>query len=881
MKRISVLILLVLFTLNHFYAQPAQQITESQARQTALAFVNANQKLQNAELELVSASKIFIYNVGNQGFVIISGSTVLPPVLAYSDEGTFVADDMPEHIASWLAHYGEMLDFAEANHIQPEAAILRQWDEASKGVFGAKEAKTVDPLLSTRWNQDCHYNAYCPVANGPCGHTYAGCVATALAQVLKYWSYPEQGWGMHSYIHSDYGEQSANFGYTTYRWDEMPDQVYDDNDAVATLLYHCAVAVNMDFGPSSSGAAATSATNAMRRYFGYCEATYKNKADFTDDEWIALLKAELDLSRPLYYAGRDEYGNGHVFVCDGYDNNDRFHFNFGWSGFDNAFYSIYDVNGYDRVQGTIVNAYPYDIQADGNGIIYVAPDGEGNGSSWENATGKLDIASGVSSGNNIRVWVKKGTYYGDGIDEENAFYIMENNRVYGSFNGDEGPDYDLSQRDFVNNATIIDGQGLRRALCQEMSFDADLGAIWDGFTLQNGAAGSGAGAYLNNCGTLANCRIINNAATMFGGGVYINSGGSTPNSDLIRCTITGNSAAMGGGICDRLGATYDGCIVSNNTGTAKGGGLYLYNNTSASFANCVFGNNTCKEAAAIYARGSVTAYNCDFVMNLATESSGAIFNELTHNKYYNCILWGNLANGQPNQSNGSADFEYCAVQGDINGTGNIALPAENDGEEPGVFVRFAQLPDGAGVDFQNERWALQPNSICLNAGKPNTTGAGDTDIEGNPRIQKGRIEIGAYESCASLTSIEKHLYESSLPYSFFGRELTESGYYTAVLNGYDCDSVIGLTLMVLEGVEEGDPSTGSGAFVVWPNPTNGLIHIDMESDFVVEIRNVLGQLMMQAENATTLSLDLFEKGVYFLIVKNNEGLEAVAKVIKE
>ena len=890
MKKLFLALLLVIATITQAFPQSAKQVDEALALQTAQAFANTHMALKGLDLDLVSNEGNYIYNIGDLGFVIIAGNTVLPPVLGWSDQGNFPSlEGAPENFTSWIAHYSAMIDFAVANDIQPETKVQRQWDDAAQGIFGTRNATTVDPLVSTHWNQDCYYNEYCPATGGwwwggPCGHCYAGCVATAMAQVMKYWDYPETGFGSHIYVHNEYGEQSANFGATTYHWSQMPNEIWSHNDAVATLLYHCGVSVNMNYGPDGSGAQSADVETALRSYFGYCGAKYRMKSNYQEEAWIAMLKADLDQSHPIYYSGANG-DSGHAFVCDGYDSSDLMHFNFGWSGSGDAYYSTYDVNGFNQGQAVVNNIFPVSIQADANGIIYVAEDGIGDGSSWTNATDKLQFASALSSGGSTRVWVKAGTYYGDTSDAEGAFNISSYNRVYGGFEGNEGPDYDLSLRDFDKNATILDGQGARRVLLLDEPLTAASTAIWDGFTIQNGSAGSGAGVYLNNYVTLTNCNIINNEATMYGGGVYLNSTGGIAHVTLHNCRIMDNNASMGGGVCDRVGADYTNCRISNNIASTKGGGIYLYNSAEPTLKNCIVSNNTANNAGGMYARGHFTAYNCDFVMNLASESIGGIYHENNHNKYYNCIVWGNVANGMPNQFAGLSDFDHCAVCGIVNGSDNYNIPNENNGEEPGVYVRFNHPASGAGASHHREDWSLRPRSICLNAGKPNTTGLGSTDIAGNPRLQKGRIDIGAYESCASLTQIEDAFYESDSPYWFFNHPLTEPGYYTTVLEGHDCDSVIGLTLMVLEGVEEDGPSTpstgsgASGAFAVWPNPTTGQIHIDAEMPCDVEVRNVLGQIVLQAEKVETIEISSLENGIYFLIVKLN-GKSFITKVVK-
>ena len=853
MKKLSLVILLLAITMQAM-PQNAEKISREKAYQTAKAFVENNSRAPKAEIKLVSESNVFVFDIGTQGFVMVSGSTVLPPILGYSFDNPMPSlEEAPENFRSWIAHYGEMIDYANENDIQPEAKILKLWDDAENGLFLAKNATTVTPLVTTHWNQDCYYNEYCPSTGGgwwgggPCGHAYAGCVACAMAQVMKYWNHPEVGSGSHSYVHSTYGMQSADFGATTYHWDQMPEQIYSHNDAVATLMYHCGVSVNMNYGPDGSGAYSKDVETALRSYFGYCGANYREKSKYDEDTWIAMLKADLDLSHPIYYSGITGKG-GHAFVCDGYDSYDNFHFNFGWSGSGDNYYTLYDVNGFNLQQVAVMNIIPMDIHADENGIIYVSADGEGNGSSWANATSKLEYATYLSNDGNTKIWVKRGTYYGDDTDPINAFSITASNRVYGGFNGDEGPDFNLSDRDLVNNASILDGGSIKRVLNQPDFLNAGSRAVWDGFTIQNGNSGSGGGVFLNDYTTLSNCVIRNNVSNGIGGGIYINSATGTGQTSLNNCEITGNTASLGGGICDRNSSIITNCKISNNTATTKGGGIYLYNTDNPTFRGCLISNNTAVLGGGIYARGKCVMANCDIVMNQATESYGGVFNENRFSTYTSCILWGNEANGSASQNYGNCKFEYCAVQGGITGDENIDLPAENDGEEPGVYVRFASPAQGTGIEYTEADWSIASRSICLNAGKPGSPGF-SFDLAGDPRLQHSRVDIGAYERNASLTLIEDNLTPLGT-YDFNGTILHEPGYYTDVFPMPDCDSVVGLTLLTPMGMDEFTP----------------------EAEILsVDVFTILGQPVGTVKSIEAVKELPLKKGCYLLMIKTSEG----------
>jgi hypothetical protein len=290
----------------------------------------------------------YVFNVNEQGFVIISADDNVIPVLAYSDQSVFETENMSPSVKKWLEEYKIQIRDVIELQIEATAEIEAEWRTYLKpsAASAPKSLSAVNPLLTTRWNQSPHYNALCP------GGSVTGCVATAMAQVMKYWNYPANGSGFHSYNHSTYGTLSANFGSTTYNWGSMPNNVTSSNTAVATLMYHLGVSVNMNYSPQSSGAYVISAQSpiqncseyALKTYFGYRSTlSGVQRINYTQTQWINLLKNELDAGRPILYAGFGS-GGGHAFVCDGYDNNNYFHFNWGWGGFYDGYFSINALN---------------------------------------------------------------------------------------------------------------------------------------------------------------------------------------------------------------------------------------------------------------------------------------------------------------------------------------------------------------------------------------------------------------------------------------------------------------------------------------------------------------------------------------------------------
>lgn len=303
-----------------------------------------------------SSSKVSVIKDGNEaliylftfeptGFVMVAADDAVIPVLGYSADNTFDVDHLPTNAAWWLNSYKTQIKSIVSLRID-NSATKREWAQIQNNQV-VQSRGSVAPLLSTTWDQGKYYNASCPAdvaAVNSDGHVYTGCVATAMAQILKYYSYPTTGSGSHSYTHAKYGKLTADYGATTYDWAAMSSNVVLPNNEVAKLMLHCGIAVEMNYGVDGSGAQSGDVPGALTTYFGYSStAELRHMSDFTASGWSELLKAELDASRVIYYSG-DDGKEGHAFVCDGYDATNKFHFNWGWSGFYNGYFAIGSLN---------------------------------------------------------------------------------------------------------------------------------------------------------------------------------------------------------------------------------------------------------------------------------------------------------------------------------------------------------------------------------------------------------------------------------------------------------------------------------------------------------------------------------------------------------
>jgi len=298
-------------------------------------------------------SVYYIFNMENWGYIIISAEDVLNPVQAYSFDNHYVPDNHTDNFTGWLNGRAGAVTYARDNKIQATEEISAKWnalkDAGSLSLI--KGGKSIEPLLTQTWNQDWPENYYMPLdPSGPGGRCLVGCVATAMSMIMDYWRYPLQGSGQKTHSFGGYPAITVNFGDTDYDWDAMLDNSDGAiNLPMAEISMHAAVSVNMEWGPNSSGAYSEDVPPAMKNYFNYNPTCYlSSNQGIGWTTWKNYIEMDLDASCPLYFAGTDAQwgGSGHAFVCDGYNSDEMYHFNFGWSGSGNGWFDITSPAGY-------------------------------------------------------------------------------------------------------------------------------------------------------------------------------------------------------------------------------------------------------------------------------------------------------------------------------------------------------------------------------------------------------------------------------------------------------------------------------------------------------------------------------------------------------
>lgn len=463
MKRSILFFISIFVLLSYMMAEP---VDSTRALQVAKQFIPQNsssaKKVPKKGKATEAANIVYTHKMPKRGrdafyivnvddaFVLVSADDIAHQILGYSfDKGFPVNADgtvqLPPHIKGFFDDLAAQIE--AAIEAEPNRAPSEEWSGKRKIRRAPSNLpESVGPLLTTTWDQGQYYNALCPEdVNGPAGHVWTGCVATAMAQIIKYWSEPVHGRGVHSY-ESNYGILEVNFAESNYDFSNMPDALSGEStaeqvNAVAKLMYDCGVAVNMGYAASESAAFDQETRTGLINFFRFSpDLSFAEKAYFSNEEWDNLLRQNLAANHPVYYSGQGT--GGHAFVCDGYKADDYYHFNFGWGGIADGWFLTSSVTPNDREYNSSQSA-----------IVGIVPDNTGN------------VILGQMQGTSTFV-----------VDEPLEFYHLMGHNKY------EGSNYSNS---CYNTVSFIPADDSKQMVADIMEFEDQNVQFFDGTDTNN------------------------------------------------------------------------------------------------------------------------------------------------------------------------------------------------------------------------------------------------------------------------------------------------------------------------------------------------------------------------------------------------------------
>lgn len=835
-NRLSFIIILILASVSAW----AGNVDVQRAKALGEKFVEAN-FTENVSLEWTCTAvtekgnpSYHVFNGIPDGFVIVSACNLTSPILGYSATGRFDANDIPEGLRYLLDGYGQSVDFAEEKLAKADFVIAKEWENLERcGKMQTSKLAVVQPLIATRWDQDCYYNSHCPKdVDGPCYCAYAGCVATTMAQVMKYWNHPQQGTGSHSYNSYTYGALSADFGATTYHWDEMPVSLSENEDEVGTLIYHCGVSVNMSYGAYGSGALHQDIPSAMSSYFGYGTSHNLMRDDYSYDDWVAMMREALDMGIPILYGGTDGGSMGHSFVCDGYDDNGLFHINWSWGGVLDGYFSIDNLHTYNQTwnvaQKMIADAMPLDVynntpKAPTNlSVQPLSDDSYTCTIHWNNPTKALNnsnltnIDQIIVKRDGRVVFTQDNVTPGASMEitDEVPFYGLHDYQVYAVNNG--------------NHGQVARENAVRFGPSCAWTIEA-------GTTFFNGWQG-------------ASIRIINNAMQMIAS-VTTQSNSETisvdvPLGQVSFSWVKGNSTVSDVNFSIK---DADNQVVCSYSGPLDdiGEGVFLrINNSCANGSDCGMPSDFIAVAEDDHVMltwnpsGEATAYNVyrEGVLIHTVQGSIAEFIDEEPNRGGNCYyLTCFCASGESEATN-----EICVTIGEgcnpatnlwyeMTGNNKVKLTWETPQPHDGLSGFYIYRTKETDMNWQQIK----------------TLGASYTSYTDNTTLDDETSYL--YKVVAYYQASDCHSAPARSRYN-------ESEYFIRVYWSVD-----GVNEMDMDEVE------------VYPNPASETVWIENVEPTVIQVYNTLGQMVKTVQGTNEISVVGLPEGVYVLRITDEKG----------
>ena len=337
-------------------------------------------KWLGGEVSLVEygSDAFYVFNGAGGGWIIISAEDAATPVLGYNESGSFSPATIPGNLRNWMAGYEKSIKAVRAAGVRQNSEVAVLWKTAGYRT----KASTKKVLGTALWGQDSPFNDQCPTVTekGRSVHALTGCVATAMAEVIRYHQWPEKGKGtIGGYTYTSdtnkkYTVESYSIDSHYYDYSLMPTEyprsaTTAQKAAVAQLMHDCGVMVEANYNyETGTGAYSEDIVNALVSHMSYsASAQLLYRQAYSDVEWTRLIENEIDCGRPVIYAGSSATDGGHQFVCEGYDERDYLYINWGWSG---------DSNGFFTLSLKIPGSYTFD--QDHSMVVGLEPDKDGD-----------------------------------------------------------------------------------------------------------------------------------------------------------------------------------------------------------------------------------------------------------------------------------------------------------------------------------------------------------------------------------------------------------------------------------------------------------------------------------------------------------------------
>lgn len=301
---------------------------------------------------------LYIFNSNDDGFIIIAADKRVSEVLAYSKTGNFDFNNK-ENIKNFIQSYLKQLNTIKSTSENNEFQIYESFEDK-----GIDKVPLLD-IKGIKYGQNYPYNLKTPLIEKSKNKKYAykvgkntvtGCVATAIAQIMKYYEFPLRGLKDHQYyLSSSYIKFKKLFSPISqkkYNWENIlptysGGESREQKEAIADLMLDIGISVNTTYGIESASNN-EAALIALKENFGYGEnLSIKKRKNYSEEEWSEILDYEINNKRPVYYSGYSKIG-AHAFVVDGKDNNGFYHINWGWNGGSNGYFKLDSLNPHNN-----------------------------------------------------------------------------------------------------------------------------------------------------------------------------------------------------------------------------------------------------------------------------------------------------------------------------------------------------------------------------------------------------------------------------------------------------------------------------------------------------------------------------------------------------